>query len=222
MKKFWMFLTVFLTLICFLTGCSKQEGLEKYVSELRSDAFYGETENFKLKAWYGFRETPYNNDGQVKDRVYLLQFRLLDQETSEIAFTVFFNYNQTEYSKQFSHSPISHALTAEIPIDNFKEKEFIVIIKYSDESIEISLKSILPQGTVSYVKALESLKNSKPELIKTFTDNDGNFKAEIHARIVVKDEKSYWYIAFSQGKESLKALLVDGKTCEVLAIREIF
>lgn len=222
MKKFSLFFIVFIFLLSSLTGCSKTEGLEKYVSELRSNAFYGEVEDFKLKAWYGFRETPYENDGKVKEKVYLLHFRLLDKETTETAYTLYFNHGETEYIKEFKHAPVSHALTAEIPVDNFSNQEFTVTLKYSDNSVDINLKSIIPNGTVSYVTALNSLKKSLPELINAFKDENGNFNAEIYARIVVKDDKAYWYVGFAYGNERLKALLVDAKTCEVLAIREIF
>ena len=82
------------------------------------------------------------------------------------------------------------------------------------------MQSIIPKGTISYVKALECLNKSQPQLIKAFSNEDG-FNAEIYARIIVKNDKAYWYIGLAGGNNRLKALLVDGKTCEVLAVREI-
>ena len=41
-------------------------------------------------------------------------------------------------------------------------------------------------------------------------------------KVIVKDDKPYWYVGIASGGGNLKALLIDGFSGEVLAIREIF
>ena len=84
------------------------------------------------------------------------------------------------------------------------------------------MKSVVPTNTISYEKALDNLYNNQSHLINAYTDKDGNFNAEIYMRVVVKNDKSFWYIGIANGNNNLKALLIDAVTGEVKAIREIF
>ena len=86
----------------------------------------------------------------------------------------------------------------------------------------ITLKSILPKNTIDYKKALDFLYKDQQNLIKAFCDESGAFNAEIYARIVVKNDKPFWYVGIASGNGNLKALLVDGFSGKTLAIREIF
>ena len=121
-----------------------------------------------------------------------------------------------------NNNPVTHALTAAIEVDNFTEKEFSVNVISSGKTETVKLKSILPDDTLTSSAALKSLTENQAELIDNFTDPDGNLKAELYMRVLVKDQKPFWYVGIASGNDQLKALLVDGVTGEVLAIREIF
>ena len=71
-------------------------------------------------------------------------------------------------------------------------------------------------------KALDFLYSDQQNLIKAFCDEKGAFNAEIYARIIVKNDKPFWYIGIASGNNNLKALLIDGFSGKTLAIREIF
>ncbi len=222
MKKLMTFILVVLCTITLFSGCKSDNPLEKYVSELRCDVFYGQSENFTIKAGYGFKETPYNNDGKARSRQNLLTFRLLDKETDDISYSLTTSINDVEYKKEFKLNPVSHTLTTAIEIDEFNLKEFSITINSGSGAETVTLTSQLPDNTINYLTALNHLEKEQSELIKSYYDVDGNFKAEIYARVLVKDEKPYWYIGLASGGENLKALLIDGFSGEVLAIREIF
>ena len=81
------------------------------------------------------------------------------------------------------------------------------------------MNSILPTNCLSINEVLSSLEKSQADFINYYKV-DLKFNAEIYARVMVKNQKPYWYIAFGN-KESLKAFLVDGISGEVLAIRQI-
>ncbi len=212
--------------LCFCTlifmGCKSQNPLISSVSELRSDIFSGSNENFTLKAQYGFKETPYHNDGKVSSRVYLLTFKLVDKEIDDISYSITLDYNSSSYSANFKLNPVSSKVIAQMEIDNFNLKEFTVNLCYGNNTEQILMKSVVPTNTISYEKALDNLYNNQSHLINAYTDKDGNFNAEIYMRVVVKKDKSFWYIGIANGNNNLKALLIDGVTGEVKAIREIF
>ena len=104
---------------------------------------------------------------------------------------------------------------------SFTEKEFLITISSAGENYSITMKSILPENTISYQTALNCLQKNQPELIKAFSDSEGNFNSEIRLRVIVKNQKSYWFVGFAR-EDKVKALLVDGATGNVLAVREIF
>jgi hypothetical protein len=220
MKKFFIvFVCLFLSI--FTLSCSKSNGLVPFVSELRSNLYEGSSESFKVKAGYGFKESPYSTDGVVKEKTYALTFKIITDLPHDTAFTLNFDYCNAHYSQAFKFNPITHSLTASVEIENFNEKEFNVSVQCGSQTHRVTMRSTIPDGTIDYTTALGFLEKNQPELIKAFSDTDGNFNAEIRIRILVKDGKAYWYVGLGQ-PDRLKALLLDGKTGDVLAIRDIF
>ena len=138
-----------------------------------------------------------------------------------MTYNLSFSTGENTYSSTFKLNPITHTLTAVIEIYDFDLKEFTVQISTSSLSESVTLKSTLPENTISHETALKCVQENQSQLIKNYIDQDGNFSADVCARVIVKNDKSYWYIGFTKNGV-LKALLVDGLNGEILAIREIF
>ncbi len=222
MKRFFSLFCVLIFLLTFSSACSNKFSLNEYVSELRSCLYEGRSESYTIKAGYGFKESPFVNDGKVGDRVNLLSFKLVDKQTDDALFTLKFTFNGDEYKSDFKLNPLTGTLTCDVEVDNFNEKEFTVQVLSAGKSETINMTSIIPDGTISYSSAIKSLQGKQGSLISHYTTEDGIFNAEIYARILINDGAPYWYIGIASGNDNLKALLVDGKTAEILAIREIF
>ena len=223
MKKFTALICSLLILLCsFAVGCAKENPLYSAVSELRNQLFEGSGENFTVKACYGFKETPYSSDGLVGEKVYALSFRLMDKETDTTTYSISFEYDGKTYKSDFRLNAITNTVTAMVEIENFSLKELPITISYAGNNENITLKSIVPSQTISYKTALDHLKENQAELIKVYSDKSGNFNAEICARIIVKNNKPYWYIGISSNERNHKALLIDGINGKTLAIREVF
>jgi hypothetical protein len=216
-----IFCLFLLTFSIFALACKTENPLYSAVSELRYNLYSGNSENYKLDACYGFKETPYSNDAKVSEKVYALIFRLFDKETDGAAYSIAIIHGGKNYSADFKLNPVTHTVTARIEIENFNEKQFIATLKKAQESEEITFNSIVPEKTMNYRTALDCLSKEQTALIARYTDENGNFNAEIHARIVVKNEHPYWYIGIASN-DGLKALLIDGITGKTLAMREIF
>ena len=227
MKKSSFFISIFLSFLLafcclFFTACKKVNPLYERVSELRLSLYEGQSENFTISASYGFKETPFNNDSSVGKKVYILSFKLFGKETDGVSYTLKFEFEQQNYSATFKLNPVTHNLTASVELDNFNENEFSVTISGGGAPETVNLRSILPEKTIDYKKALDYLYADQQPLIKAYLDDNGNFNAEIYARVLVKNQKPYWYIGIASGNGNLKALLIDGFSGKVLAIREVF
>ena len=222
MKKSIFVLISLLTFLCFFSACAAPFSLVPFVSELRSDIFIGSSENFNVKASYGFKETPFSNDAKVGIKIDQMTFRLLDSETDVSEHLLCLTFNGASYKSAFKFDPVSHTMLATINVDGFNLKEFDVEIRTASTVEKVKMKSIVPEGTIDYKTALDFLAKNQPELINNYRTDGNNFSGEIYVRIVVKNDKSYWYVGLASGNDNLKALLIDGKSGEVLAIREIF
>ncbi len=209
---------LFSALFC---GCKKESDLTRYVSELRSDVFRGESDKIEVSAAYGFKEEPFLNDGKAGTRVYALSFTLKGAEAESADRSVVMIYNGEEYKSTFKLNPLTGVLCAHIEIEGFSLKEFSVEIVTGAEREMVLFKSQLPENTMSFSSALASLEKSQPSLIQNYRNDNGEFTAEIYARVIVKDGAAFWYIGFAEGNDKLKAILLNGATGEVLAVREI-
>lgn len=223
MKKIYIHLCLLLcAFLIILPACNTQSDLINHVSELRSDVFFGQNQTYSVKAGYGFKETPYNNDAKVSQKVYQLTFILLNRQADPATFSLTFNFKDKEYNALFKLNPISHALSATVNVEGFDLKSFEVIIRRDSDSQTVTLNSLLPADTITYQQALDNLEKNQKDLIDSYRNSDGNFCAEIYVRVLVKDQKAYYYVGFASGNQNLKALLIDGKSGKVLAVREIF
>ena len=199
-----------------LFGCEKKSILLPFVSELRSEIFEGKSENFSIKAHYGYRETPYLNDGKVSPYSYELTFFLMGNVQNNVSYSL----ELCPFNEKVDFEVTNNGtLKASYKVKEFSEKSFGVILCYSTESEKITLTSILPENTLTLNEVLLKVEKSQEVLINSYY-SDANFNAEIYARVLVKNDRPFYYIAFANGK-TLKAFLVDGLTAEVLAIREV-
>lgn len=223
MRKICVFVCALLSLFSlFLFACKPVNPLYDRVSELRCNIFEGDCDDFSLTAHYGFKETPFTNDGVPCERINLLTFKLVGKEISSATYTLAFENGGQKYSCDFKLNPVTHALNASVEIDEFNLSSFTVNIVCGADKKSVNMTSILPQNTIDYKTALDHLYNDQKDLISAYTDQNGAFGAEIYTRVIVRDNKPYWYIGIASGNGNLKALLVDGFSGKLLAIREVF
>ena len=209
--KFITLILAFSALFCF-SACEEQEILVDYVTELRCDVFEGNSESYTVKAGYGYKNVTKN---------YRLTVKLTGNYNENVTYTIKLDYLNQTYKSDFKYNPVKGSLTAEIEIDNFTEKQFDVVISAGPDNQTVTLSSVLPENTIDYVTALKFLREHQSELIDAYTSADGTFQADIILRVLVKEEKPYWYVGLLNGDKNLKALLIDGINGEVLAVREI-
>lgn len=223
MRKFLGFIVIFCITICSVcfTGC-KKDTLTPFVSELRENVYECETEDgLKLKAFYGFREEPYSANGKIGEKVYAITFKLSGNVNQTTTYAVKLSLDGLETKKNFESSAITGVLTLKIETESFSYKEFDALLFIGAESKSVTLKSIVPENTIDYKTALIKLEENQPLLISSKKDENGNFTAEIYMRIIVKKGAPYWYVGICENA-NIKALLLDGFSGKVLAIKDVF
>lgn len=222
MKKSFLLLLALLLLVFSLVGCKSAPDGSEFVSELRFDLFEGESETYSIKAYYGFIEKSPIDDGVVGDKINVLKFKLTDKIQNDITYNLHFNYEDKEYYKTFAINPVKNSLTTEIEIDDFALKEFTIEIRAGADVDKITLRSILPDNTISYKEALLSIKENEVALWDSYYNNNGEFLAEIRMRAIIKEGAPYWYVAFVKENGNTKAFLLDGFSGEILAVKDLF
>ena len=221
MKKIYI-LPILILLLTFslFSGCSNERLLDNQVCSLRSDIYFAESEDFSLQAFYGF-EKNISSQKNSNEKIYSLTFRIIEKNKTLTNCSIRFSYNNEEYSSDFKLDPISNILSAKILVNDFNQKSFSVVIIQDSNRQEIQLVSKINENALNYQKALSNLYKKQENLIKAYIDEDGNFTADIHMRILVKNQKTYWYVGLVKNS-STKALLLDASTGETLAIRDVF
>lgn len=223
MKRFFVcFLTLatVLTVILSLYGCKSEITLFPYVSEVRRDILSGEKNGYTVKACLCQSETPKTEDGKAGTLIPFIEFTLSGEKTTA-AYRLNFTQGGKNYSGQFETNPVSGTLTLKTEVDGINFKTLNVSLARADEITEITLNSILPENTASPETALKNAYAKSPSLFDSYRDENGVFKAEIQIRITVKNDKAYYFFGLADGS-GYKAFLVDAKTCEILAVREVF
>ena len=212
MKKYlsFCFLAIILTFSLFFGSCAKED-LTDNIVELRKNVYSGDYNGTPLRASYGYKLS----DGYKKYSLsFILPFNSVSGET-----TVNLNFNEQDYSALFALSEVTGNLLARIDLENFDVNEFECTLSVGNERAVVKMITDVPNGACDYKKAVEFLQKNQPELVELYREN-GIFTANLTVRIIGKNDKCYYYIGIEK-KGVLKALLIDGFSGEVLAIRDI-
>lgn len=214
------FLVLFFSIsLCFFAGCTKQSALLPYISELRLDVYEGSSQDYELKANYGFREKTKRLDGIVGEKNYVLSI-ILQNYDFDGKITATIEIDGLSLTEQFVYNPVSSKMTAEFPVDDMS-KTFDVTVSANAQSQTVTMISIVPENTVTYQIALNNFEEQQPMLIENYKTN-GEFNGEIAMRIIVRNGSPYWYLGITDRNGKTKALLIDGISCEILAVKDIF
>lgn len=212
-------LTVIAALFATLCGCKTENEYLSHVSELRQDIYVGSTNGYTLTAYYGFQEKPFVNDGKCGALIYgyTIKLNIIADETQR---KIEINNDGEILNGIFKCDENTGEYKAFIETEKHFDKTFSANLICGAESTPVTLNSILPEDCLSYADTLNILSTSQTSLLESYKTGE-EFNAEIYMRVFVKNENPYWFVGIASGNNLLKAFLTDGKTGEVLAIREI-
>ena len=216
------FLLSLLTLCFFLSlcGCEKQNPYLAYVSDLRQNVYAGTVNEIPVTAYYGFREEPFTPDGKTGEKVYGYTFKL-SVVPSDVYRTLELNVGGEVLSSAFAADAVTGEYKTFIETETYFEKELTVTVISGSDKTPVTLYSILPENCMSYKRTLDVLSEKQQPLLNAYRDSDG-FNAELYMRIFIKNDAPYWYVGIVDKSGKIKALVINGITGELLAVREIF
>ena len=215
MKKAALFLLVPLLSLVLLAGC-KGTDYTKHLSDVRSDLFAAETEDFSLTLSCITRETPYAADGTACNTQKLIEIAIKPSEDTD---------GSKSYRIELSGEP---AISGELSYRTVKGDYFLsqgvsapegsVTVRLSDdgETTELTATSVKTEKTLSPEEALSVAVDAERELIGRMTAGN-TFEGEFTVRLM-RRSRNYYFVGIT-GKKENAALLIDAETGEVLARR---
>ncbi len=206
--------------VCFLflfTACQSNVDYFTYVSELRSNIFRVETDDFSLRIFAMEKEYPYATDGVAREKSARTEIYLVapsGDKTCSIAFTV----NNQEYGGEMSYDNVKaeyyYSCSLEISALTFID----CTLTYGESVSTFHVPSVKTETTISPQTALGLLQTAETELFNSLTDKYG-FAGEIYLRLIY-EESPYYYIGVIDRNGNTTAFLLNAETGKILAKRQ--
>lgn len=216
MKKAALFLLVPLLSLVLLAGC-KGTDYTKHLSDVRSDLFAAETEDFSLTILCITRETPYAADGVACNTLKLIEIAVKPSEGMDgsksyrIALS-----GEPAISGELSYRTVKGDYFLSQGVSAFPEGSVTVRLSEDGKTTELTATSIRTEKTLSPEEALNFAVDAERELIGRMTAGS-TFEGEFTVRLM-RRSRNYYFVGIT-GKKENAALLIDAETGEVLARR---
>ncbi len=215
MKKFFCTLLLLPAALPALSACGSYD-YSAHLSEVRSDVFTAQTEEFSLTLSCVTREYPYCSDGVAATKSALIEISLVSELPA------------AEYSVQLKESGVGGEMTFRgargdyffsAGVTQFPEERVTLLLRCDEEEREVQLRSVKGKDTLTCKQALSAAVNAERALIDRMT-REGSFFGEFRVRLILRDIPYYYVgIVGEDGREH--ALLLDAKSGEVLARRAL-
>ena len=216
MKKAALFLLVPLLSLVLLAGC-KGTYYTKHLSDVRSDLFAAETEDFSLTISCITRETPYAADGVACNTLKLIEIAVKPSEGMDgsksyrIALS-----GEPAISGELSYRTVKGDYFLSQGVSAFPEGSVTVRLSEDGKTTELTATSVRTEKTLSPEEALQFAVDAERELIGRMTAGN-TFEGEFTVRLM-RRSRNYYFVGIT-GKKENAALLIDAETGEVLARR---
>lgn len=215
--RFFLFSVLFSLSCLFFSACKKGVDYFSYVSELRSNIFLAENEDFSLRILSVNRESPYAADGIPKERFARTEI-YLRAPSKETHYTVTFENNQQTVGGELSYDNVKAEYYLYVPVDISARDVLPCKIQYGDTELVLQALSVMEKDCLSCESALNRLIEAEPNLFASLTDKYG-FCGEIYLRLIYEDAP-YYYIGVIDREQNVYAFLMHAKSGKILAKRQ--
>ncbi len=199
----------------FLAGCGKKQDYSAHISEVRSDIFIAETEEFSITLFCSEREYPYADDGVACPRSKLAEISLVAKEETD-----YFVYvtGDEGFGGETSYRNVRGDHYFSQGVETFPEGSVKMRVEWGDEVREVVATSVRTEKTISPQEALQAAVGHEEEVLSRMTQ-DGEFFGEFRVRLLKRDA-TYYYVGIVNKSGGTISLLLNSETGEVLARRE--
>lgn len=203
-------------LLAGLTACAKDEYADR-LSEVRSDIFYAETEQFTVTLFCTAREYPYADDGIACPVSKVAEISVVPVAPPDGTVEVYVVAEGGEWGGEASYRSVYGDYRYSQGVDVFPAGSVTLRVVYGDRVQELAATSVRNEHTLSPEAALNIAAASEAQALARMK-RDGVLCAEFRVRLLRRD-KNYYYVGVIDGKTTI-SLLLDADTGEVLARRE--
>ncbi|MBO7187084.1 MAG: hypothetical protein J6V68_01630 [Clostridia bacterium] len=206
MKKFILTLLLLFTLpTLFFVACDNDCFLADYTVSVTKNIYKASNDEFDLTAEF------------VVTNKKCLVFTFKNQNLNQ-------SYSiklKNGYETNFTFNDAFSYFSANLEVDDMPKSEFCAVLSTADKSYELTFVSKLKGDFISEKVALNKLYEKQKTLIDAYTQN-GIFNGKIILKATVYNDKAYWYVSLNFNDGKIKALLLDGKTAELLAVKDLY
>ena len=212
-------LLLFSVLFCLLlfSACKNKVDYFSYASEIRSNIFYAEANDYTLRIYAVEKEYPYQSDGIKMETSMRTEIRLL-APSGDKAYELFFTVNGKEYGGELSYDNVRAEYYYSCTLDVSSVNAIDCRLLCGETEISFCAKSIKTENTLSARQIIDLLCESERELFATLTDKYG-FAGEIYIRLLYEDFP-YYYVGVIDRSGNTTAFLINGETGKILARRQ--
>lgn len=203
-----------LSFLPLFTGCGGNYDYTKHLSEIKSDIFIAETEEFSITLSFTEREYPYADDGIACPRSNLAEISLT--ATTSADYSVFVT-GESEWGGETSYCNVRGDYYYSQGLDVFPEGKVAMRVVWGEETREIVATSVKTEKTISPEEALNFALEHEKETVARMTADDV-FGGEFRVRLLRRDE-TYYYVGIVDKTGRTVSLLLNSETGEVLARR---
>ena len=220
MKRKFAGLSILLLLVPALAACGGGYNYAAHLSEVRSDIFCAETEEFAVALNCVMREYPYAADGVASPMQKLVEISVSPAGNTAEEYSV---YVLGENGEQLLGGEASFRNFAgdwyfSQSVETFPETSVTLRVAWGENVRELVATSVKSEKTLTPEEALGCAIEAERKLVSRLTA-DGVFRGEFYVRLLRRD-KNYYYVGILDSAGGVLSLLLDGETGEVLARRE--
>ncbi|MDE5547860.1 MAG: hypothetical protein K2J30_02570 [Clostridia bacterium] len=216
MKKILCSICVLVGLAPALTGCGGYDYFA-HVSEIRSDIFCAETEEFSLTLSCTEREYPYASDGIACSMSKVVEISVnpidCDLDGLEITFT---DGKGTDGDAAFRNTHGDYFYS--FGVTEFPTESVSLSLKWNNGERELTATSVKNEQTMTAKQALDCAISAEKDKISRMTRNK-RFYGEFYVRLLRRNV-NYYYVGIVDENGNTLSLLLDSESGDILARRE--
>ena len=187
------------------------------MSELRSNIFLAQNEDFSLRIYAVEKENPYVPDGIKKETSCRTEVYLIapsGEKNCELSFSV----DGKTYGGEMSFDNVRAEYYYSCTLDISALTELPCEITYGESKVSLTASSVKTPSVISPYYVLQTLIQTEPELFSSLTDKYG-FAGEIYIRLLYEDSP-YYYVGVMDRNGNSHAFLINAQTGKILAKRQ--
>lgn len=188
--------------------------LHEYISELRSEIYFAQKEDFSLILTFSLREYPYRADGVKGTMQNIVEATLITENTATDV-TLYFIADDTRYGGEMSFDNTAHsyyfsqsATTATSPVIDAE-----IIYNNQSQTVNLQLQRARSGKELSHAECLNMLLEARYNDFQSFWVN-ARFQAEIYCRLIY-DETCFWLFTL-QNNTSCHCYLLNASTGSII------